>query len=210
MHNVIIFGEAGCGKSSLVNMIVDKPVAKTSNGSGGCTSKSQAYEATIDNATFRIHDTAGLNQSNQGRVPHSMAEQGLYKLIEQLDGVSLLIFCNRGMVKKNATANWKLLNKRICGKKVPILAVVTGLEEEDDPDDWWKREENRKVFRKYRLNPLAVGCIVSFLGKRNEHADVYAKSQAKVRRLIKVNHRQQPWNPAARPRSCFWKRLFNK
>lgn len=171
VHNVILFGEVGSGKSSIVNMIVGREVALTSNGGGGCTFQNQSYETTIENTTFRIYDTVGLNQCNQGRVPHSVAEQELHNLIEQLDGVSWLIFCNRGMVKENAAANWKLLNKEICGEKVPIIAVVTGLEEEDDPDNWWRRKENQRVFQKYRLKPLAVGCIVSFLGRRNEYAD---------------------------------------
>src|SRR6266545_8330290 len=114
-------------------------------------------------------------------------------LIRELDGVSLLIYCMRGRIKENATTNWTLFNKIICGGQVPIISVVTGLEEEDDPDDWWKRRENRELFRRHKMIPNAVGCVVSFLGKRNEHTDIYIKSQDKLRRLIEDNHLQQPW-----------------
>src|SRR6266540_4060722 len=114
-HNVIIFGTTGSGKSSLVNMIVGKNVAPTSNGGGGCTLQNRDYDAVIDNNTFRIYDTIGLNQHEQGRVPHWVAIKGLYTLIRQLDGLSLLIYCTRCKVNDMAGANWTLFNNVIPG-----------------------------------------------------------------------------------------------
>jgi len=61
----------------------------------------------------------------------------------------------------NTRANWILFNKVICDAQVPIIAVVTGLEEEANLDDWWRRKENKDVFRRYNMKPKAVGCIVS-------------------------------------------------
>jgi len=174
-------------------MIVGKNVARTSNGAGGCTLEDQHYEANINNNTFRIYDTIGLNQAEQGRIPHWVAIESLYTLIRQLDGLSLLIYCIRRNVDEMAEANWTLFNKVVCGGKVPIIAVMTGLEDEDDQDDWWRREDNQETFRKHHIEPRAIGCVVSSRGKRNENAHVYAKSQNKLRRLIKDNHLQQPW-----------------
>jgi len=174
-------------------MIVGKKVARTSNGAGGCTLKDQHYKADIDNTTFGIYDTTGLNQEERGRVPHWVAIESLYTLIQRLDGLSLLIYCMRCKVNEMAEANWTLFNRVICGGKVPIIAVVTGLDQEDDPDDWWRRKDNQETFRKHHIEPRAIGCIVSSRGQRNEYADVYAKSQDKLRRLIKDNHRPQPW-----------------
>ena len=193
MHNIILFGEAGAGKSSIVNLIVGQDVAKVSGSAEGCTFRTDAYKATIGNTTFNIYDTAGLNEGEQGRVPHWTALRELYTLIRQLEGVSLLIYCLRGRVKENAKANWTLFNKVICGEKVPIIAVVTGLETYDDPDDWWKDEVNQDVFRKNGIIPRAVGCVVSFPGRRNEHAHIYAKSQTRLRDLITRNSLRKPW-----------------
>ena len=192
-HNVILFGEAGAGKSSLVNMIVGHDVAKVSGSAEGCTFKNDAYEVTIGNTAFVIYDTAGLNEGDQGRVPHWKAIQELYTLIRRLDSVSLLIYCMRGRVKENAKANWTLFNKVICGEKVPILAVVTGLETYNNPDDWLKDKKNQNVFRRNGMNPRAVGCVVSFPGRRNELEDVYAVSQIKLRNLITEIHLRKPW-----------------
>jgi len=192
-HNIILFGEAGSGKSSLVNMIVGELVAKASNAAGGCTFQNEAYHARFHNTDFRIYDTAGLNEGEQGRVPHWKSIHNLYTLIRELDGISLLVYCMRGRIKENAMANWTLFNKVICGEKVPIIAVVTGLEEEEDPDDWWRREENKDLFRRHRMHPVSVVCVVSFRGKRDEHADTYANSQTKLRKVIKGRLLRRPW-----------------
>ena len=192
-HNVILFGESGSGKSSLVNMIVGKNVAEVSGSAEGCTFKNEAFPATIENTAFVIYDTAGLNEGDQGRVPHWNAIEELYTLIRQLEGVSLLIYCMRGRVKENARANWLLFNKIICGEKVPIIAVVTGLETCEDPDEWWRDEENRNVLAKNHMKPKAVGCVVSFPGRRDEYAEIYVKSQGKLRDLIIRNHLRRPW-----------------
>ena len=194
-HNVILFGESGSGKSSLVNMIVGKNVAKVSGSAESCTFKNEAFPATIGNTTFVIYDTAGLNEGDQGRVPHWKAIEGLYTLIRQLEGVSLLIYCMRGRVKENAKANWLLFNKVICGEKVPIIMVVTELEHCGDLEDWWRdnSKEHRNVLAKNHMKPRAVGCVVSFPGRRNEYAEIYAKSQGKLRDLIIQNHLRKPW-----------------
>ena len=97
---------------------------------------------------------------------------------------------DRARIMADVIANWTF-NKVICGEKVPIIIVVTGLEHENDPDDWSRREENKELRRRHQMNPKAVACVVSFRGKQNEHADnIYIKSQDKLRMLSKANHRQ--------------------
>jgi hypothetical protein len=171
-------------------MIVGETVTKVADDAAGCTFKSEAHDVTIGRVPFRIYDTAGLNEGDQGRVPHWKAIQTLYKLIRQLDSISLLIYCMRGRVKENARANWTLFNKIICGEKVPIIAVVTGLDDRDDPDEWWRNKQNQGAFRNYKMHPWAVACVVSALGPRNEHLEVYQSSQTKLRGLIMEHHRR--------------------
>ena len=193
-HTIILFGETGAGKSSIVNLIVGKDVAKVSSALRGCTFKNDAYKTTIGDKRFVIYDTAGLNEGEQGRVPHWQAIRELYILIRELDGVSLLIYCMRGRVRENAGTNWNLFNKVICGGKVPIIVVVTGLETYEDPDDLLKDENSSDVFKRNRMEPKDVGCIVSIRGKQNQYAETYAKSQLKVRTLITKHCLQKSWN----------------
>jgi len=194
LHNVILFGEAGCGKSSLVNMIVGKDVAKVSDGGAGCTFRNDRYEATIRDRRFVIYDTAGLNEGDQCRIPHWKAIRELYTLIRQLDGVSLLVYCMRGRVRENARANWILFNKVICGGKVPTIAIVTGLEGRKDPDEWWRIPDNKETFRRHQINPRAVGCVVSVRGIYNEYQEVFEKSQTKLHDLIQEHYLRRPWS----------------
>ena len=174
-------------------MIVGKEVAKVSDGGGSCTFQNAAYETVIGNSTFVIYDTAGLNEGDQGRVPHWSAIRELYTLIRQLDGVSLLVYCMRGRVKENAKANWNLFNKVICGEKVPIIAIMTGLEGRKDPDEWWKTPGNKEAFRRHQINPRAVGCVVSVRGIHDEYQELYAKSRSKLHDLVQEHYLRRPW-----------------
>jgi GTPase SAR1 family protein len=45
--NIILFGETGVGKSSIINMLQGEEVATTSNGAYGCTSESSRHEVTL-------------------------------------------------------------------------------------------------------------------------------------------------------------------
>ena len=115
-------------------MIVRNAVARVSKGIGGCTFQNEPYTTDIGGTPFRIFDTAGLDEGEEGRVPHWNAVQALYTLIRQLDGVSLLVVCIRGRIKANARTNWILFNKMVCGETVPTIAAVTGLEDEENLD----------------------------------------------------------------------------
>jgi len=190
-HNIILFGEGGCGKSSIVNMIVGKDVAKVSSGLEGCTFENDAYNAIIEDKHYVLYDTAGLNEGQQGRVPHWKAIRALYMLVRQLDGVSLLIYCMRGRIKKNAKANWDLFNKVICGGRVPTIAIVTGLDSCGDLEVFMREKDNSGAFKKNGMEPKGVGCVVSI---RENHADIYAKSQVKVRALITEHCLQKSWS----------------
>jgi tRNA U34 5-carboxymethylaminomethyl modifying GTPase MnmE/TrmE len=61
--NIVIFGETGAGKSSLVNLITGTQSAPTSSDALGCTTKTTVYEhdIVVQNKTLKVKlfDTAG-------------------------------------------------------------------------------------------------------------------------------------------------------
>ncbi|KAG5638125.1 hypothetical protein H0H81_001728 [Sphagnurus paluster] len=208
--NVILFGESGSGKSSIVNMLAQRPCAQTSSSVKGCTFIANSYPIEILGTTFNIYDTAGLDEGDQGNVPKKEAIVQLLRLLKSLDtGVSLLVFCMRGpRIKESAHRNWRLFHEVICRRKVPIVLAVTGIEQEYDMDEWWIR--NKGAFQDYDMFPNGVACITAIRGKplkdRNRQPlqdsegrdiysldDEYRESMEKTGKAIKTQYRTEPW-----------------
>lgn len=144
--NIVVFGESGVGKSSLINLIAGRSIAATSSGAKGCTFHHKKYELQLDDALYAIWDTAGLDEGTYGTVPAEIAEENLKRLLRDLtraNGVHLLMYCVRASrLRKTLLSNYNLFYSAICRKKVPIVIVVTGLENyEEQMADWWAANE---------------------------------------------------------------------
>lgn len=196
--NVVLFGESGSGKSSIINMIAERQIAVVSSSANGCTFENALYPLNILGSTINVFDTAGLNESDTGTVPQKNAIVQLFRLLKSLhDGVSLLVFCMRGpRIREAAHRNWRLFHEIICRRNVPIVIAITGLEQEVVMDEWWVR--NRGAFQQYGMYPQGVACITATRGNRlNSGAyrldEEYEESKQKMWKLIREQHRAQPW-----------------
>ncbi|KAF8336741.1 P-loop containing nucleoside triphosphate hydrolase protein [Amanita rubescens] len=201
--NVIVFGETGAGKSSLVNLIAGSSVAQISSRSAGCTFQSTCFPVNIGNKQFNLYDTAGLDEGQGGTIAkqdaiHDAIVQ-LYTLLRRLNtGVSLLVFCMRGpRIKESCVKNWRLFHEIICQRKVPIVLAVTGLEnEEDGMDYWWT--QNKEYFMRYEMYPNGVACITATRGRKMSGGgyrfdEEYAESRIKMREAIRTVYLRTPW-----------------
>ena len=144
--NIVVFGESGVGKSSLINLIAGRSIAATSSGAKGCTFRHKKYELQVDDTPYAIWDTAGLDEGAYGTVPAEIAEEHLRQLLRDLTrahGIHLLVYCVRASrLRKTLLSNYNLFYSAICRKKVPIVVVVTGLENyEEEMQDWWTANE---------------------------------------------------------------------
>ncbi|KAF9522880.1 P-loop containing nucleoside triphosphate hydrolase protein [Crepidotus variabilis] len=194
--NVIIFGKTGTGKSSVLNMLSGKEVVKVDNGVHGCTFDSAAHICQIQQVEFRIHDTVGLNEDDDGSVQHKEAFVKLYRLVRNLeDGVSLLIYCVAAgrVTSKEVAMNWQVFHGIICKGEVPIILLITNSEESDiDQDVWWEQTANAELFRNCVAHPNGVACITATQGGRGVYKTEYEKSRLKVEKLI-IQHYSEPW-----------------
>jgi len=202
MHfNVVIFGESGAGKSSLINLLCGSDVAAISSSANGCTLHATPYDYTDPTETsFRFWDTAGLNEGDGGRVPNVEAVVRLYRLIMSLhDGISLLIFVMRAPRIRDASAkNWTLFHEIICRRQVPAVIAITGLEGEESMDAWWT--QNQDSFHAQGISPIGHACVAGTRGKRSRDGthkfnDEYEVSREKMLVMIQQFFLRQPWQP---------------
>ncbi|KAI6000729.1 P-loop containing nucleoside triphosphate hydrolase protein, partial [Pisolithus albus] len=185
-HNVVIFGEAGVGKSSLVNLIIGSNRAGTSSDAVACTQRNQEYEVTIDNRKFRIWDTVGLDSGTFNWLPAAFAERPLKHFLSKLfkkGEVDLLIYCVRASRATRALVrHYQTFYSTICEGAVPVVVVITCLENATgEMENWWaKNEEN---FRRYGMSFAGHACVTT-LGEEQCDSAALRERRTSSRRTV--------------------------
>lgn len=194
--NIVVFGEAGSGKSSIINTIAQKQVAKTSNDAVGCTLKPKRYTVDISGHKFALFDTAGLNEGSEGNVPDKQAKKQLKRLLKERmrhkspesDGIDLLVYCVRRCNTISLPTILDAYNTVYSGtcrkEKVPIVVVVvTGFESETHTESWW--DAHRETFNS--MHPAGHACVTTtqeYLGIPADLTRRVAQSSEILRDLI--------------------------
>ncbi|KIJ67531.1 hypothetical protein HYDPIDRAFT_108364 [Hydnomerulius pinastri MD-312] len=177
--NIVLFGEAGVGKSSIINLLAEKSVAPFASKTKGCTLESQGYIISIRQHKFRIYDTVGLNESELELTGYARAVQHAAQLIRSLHrdgGVDLLLFCMRGSrITATTIGNYKLFHEHLCGSKVPIALVVTHLENTDRMEDCSKFE-----------SLVGHACVTAIDDHRHIHEAALAQSRLSLHALLET------------------------
>ena len=155
--NIVLFGQTGSGKSSVINLIAGRQVAEVSHGADACTLSFNPYTFPVNGRIFHIWDTVGLDEPDT----ELEAIEGACDLIHQLTsqgGVDLFIFCIRApRITVTSRANYRLFYEVLGRSSVPIASVITHLEQEVDMEKWWER--NVKQREKLGLNFAGHACV---------------------------------------------------
>ncbi|KAG2041375.1 P-loop containing nucleoside triphosphate hydrolase protein [Suillus americanus] len=196
--NIVLFGEAGAGKSSVVNLMAGQDIAYTSPGMQRCTLQWQEYPIKFDGVSYKVFDTVGLEEPQLGIKEYLESVENAYRLIKNLDsegGIDLLLFCMRaGRISGMLQSNYRLFHEFLCEKKVPIVLVITNLEREQRMEDWWDREHAH--LDKYQINVAGHACITAANYLEGRHKNLYEQSRVTIRDLVKTyvaDGQRQAW-----------------
>ncbi|KAJ3809847.1 hypothetical protein F5876DRAFT_43056 [Lentinula aff. lateritia] len=191
-RNVLLFGSSGCGKSSIINMLSNGDVALTSSAAAPSIFDVKKYEVSLDGTLYSFHDITGLNNGklNKGDLVDHDCIRELSNLVhtELQDGISLLVFCLRApRITEIAQKNYYIFYEVLCQRKIPIVIIVTGLEDEEpDMESWWTK--NKGIFASYKMWFQGHACVTTTKGKKTttgfKKQEEYELSREIIQNLI--------------------------
>jgi GTPase Era involved in 16S rRNA processing len=158
LRNVVVFGEPGAGKSSIVNMLAGETVFKVAADASWTTFEHQGCVIKFGDQPMNVYDTGGLKEAGRGKVSPRTAFQQLYQLLDSLGGINIVIFVTRFRISRNTIKNYRLIRSIFCEESVPMVVAITGREFQEDNDAWWQTNASAE-YAKYNMsfNDYAVG-----------------------------------------------------
>ncbi len=126
--NVLVIGNSGVGKSTLINAVLGIEKAKTGYGISGTTNELEIYES--DSVPFRVIDTIGFEPTffkeqkainavkkwSKGSAKEGQEEKQINVIWFCVDGTSRKLFPKAIQSLSRATSIWK---------SVPVIVVIT-------------------------------------------------------------------------------------
>ncbi|KIJ19190.1 hypothetical protein PAXINDRAFT_52964, partial [Paxillus involutus ATCC 200175] len=141
--HIMLFGETGVGKSSLINLLTGWHAAEVSPNFGACTMDAKEYQFQLGPTIIRLWDTVGLEEPEKGPNGYEGAIEKAIQLIRRLNatgGISLFLFCMRGnRITATTQSNYRLFYEVLGKKEVPVALAITHLERERVMEEWWSR-----------------------------------------------------------------------
>ncbi len=133
--NVLVIGNSGVGKSTLINAVFDEQMAKTNWGISGGTAKLQIYED--DDTPFQIIDSVGFEPSliktHKAIGAIKKWSKECTKKGNENTQINVVWFCVDGAARKLFPDTVKYFAKAISiFKSVPVIAVITKSFSESD------------------------------------------------------------------------------
>ena len=169
--NVVLLGESGVGKSSVINLMAHCHVAETSSGIKACTQKAQPYFFTLSSQIpLCIIDTPGIDATDN--------VIDVIKSLPNTQDIDLLLFCVKGGRFTDSTERAHyLISELLRRHRVPLALVVTHLEEEDIMEDWWRC--NEQTIKTFGICPVGHACVTA-----RPADEMYAAQRVQSRRAL--------------------------
>lgn len=173
--HAVLFGEVGAGKSSVVNLVVGQPKAKTSSRLASCTLDACSYEINTGLHQFLVWDTVGLNGIHLEHDVCGKAIENAARLVRDLHkqgGIDLLVFCKKfGRLTASELSCFRLFQEFLCDNQIPVAFVITHLESQDPMEKWWETN-GEDLLKAFNLKTSAVvghACITAIASEDPEY-----------------------------------------
>ncbi len=211
--NVLVIGNSGVGKSTLINAVLGEEVARTSYGTKGTTPKLDIYES--EKIPFRLIDTIGFEpgflQKNQAINAVKDWSKDCAKVGKEDTGINVIWFCVEGTSSKlfpdtihnlfRATAMWR---------SIPIIVAITKSYSELDRKKNIQMVENAFADKKIkRYSPNLKGIIPVVAKTFSLNATAYAPPEG-IGELIEITNSLLPEGIRAAQKDLFAFKLKRK
>ena len=146
----MLLGALGCGKSSIINLLAEEPIAPVSRHSEPCTKRPRCYRIPIGKRNFRLWDTTGFRLPRGGGIsPLSPYEQAHAILRDIPDGVHLILLCaHKDEFTPSLRSLYWLVNDFFFGGRAPVALLITHF---DNPDKKWLERSRRGIYKRTNI-----------------------------------------------------------
>ncbi len=128
--NVLVLGNSGVGKSTLINAVLGEDVAKTGWGTHGTTDRLEIYESRDESVPFNIIDTIGFEP---GFLKETRAVNAVRKWSKECarkgnenHQINVIWFCVEGTSSKLFPKTIRNLTRAASlWESVPVIVVIT-------------------------------------------------------------------------------------
>ncbi|KAI6120275.1 hypothetical protein EDD16DRAFT_1726166 [Pisolithus croceorrhizus] len=209
VRNVVVLGECGVGKSSIINMISGAQTTKTSSNVLGESPVSCRVVVMESGLRVNFWEMKGL-PGDVGTAPTRLLRD-LKTIVRRLLvflSIDLLLFCIRaGSVTSAFVQGYQAIYVDVCARKVPIALVINGLEGSSglDMHGWWAKNKDRLFNRGLAFDIHA--CVTTLSSDEDPSIREQIKtSQRRLRKLVDLpdyfglpNHLNESESSISRP-----------
>ncbi|CAF1292946.1 unnamed protein product [Adineta steineri] len=159
VNRILVIGQTGVGKSSLINLLAGEHVTNDSDSAVGCTFDHVTVRIVHDGQIIELIDTVGLNENSKGTVTDEQAIEKLFEFIRSNQrGFNLLLFVmKKGRLNEMFETNFELFSSVVSSGRIPAVLFISQCESDDPMNIWLKDYTNQQMINRFHFAEVVCG-----------------------------------------------------